>query len=76
MYIVKKCYNFLNLFQMMKAIGNDSAKRFWEGTLRDKITESTPPAMRKQFLENKYKQKAFCHSHSLTGNQKALDEVC
>ncbi|KAJ8297419.1 hypothetical protein KUTeg_023950 [Tegillarca granosa] len=73
--LCKKCAGIHRHFDMMKAIGNDNAKRFWEGTLRDKISESTPPAMRKQFLENKYKLKAFCNSHPLTGNQNALDEV-
>ena len=71
----KLSFHDVNFFQMMKAIGNDNSKKFWEFKLQpiSKITTDTPVEHRKQFIQEKYDKKLWINQHSLVSE---LNEVC
>ena len=62
-----------SLIEMMKAIGNEPANKFWEYRLQPiyKITTDTSPEHRKQFIQDKYEKKLWIDQHPLVSE---LDE--
>ncbi|XP_052078114.1 arf-GAP with Rho-GAP domain, ANK repeat and PH domain-containing protein 1-like isoform X5 [Mytilus californianus] len=68
-----------SLIELMKAIGNENANKFWESRLQavHGINTESSPMNRKQFIQDKYERKLWIDQHPLIGglNEELLRVV-
>ncbi|VDI32247.1 Arf-GAP with Rho-GAP domain, ANK repeat and PH domain-containing protein 2 [Mytilus galloprovincialis] len=68
-----------SLIELMKAVGNENANKFWENRLQavHGINTESSPINRKQFIQDKYERKLWIDQHPLIGglNEELLRVV-
>ncbi|XP_071151615.1 arf-GAP with Rho-GAP domain, ANK repeat and PH domain-containing protein 2-like, partial [Mytilus edulis] len=68
-----------SLIELMKAVGNENANKFWESRLQavHGINTESSPINRKQFIQDKYERKLWIDQHPLIGglNEELLRVV-
>ncbi|CAC5426180.1 ARAP1 [Mytilus coruscus] len=67
-----------SLIELMKAIGNENANKFWESRLQavHGINTESSPINRKQFIQDKYERKLWIDQHPLIGGLNESNHFC